>query len=166
MHPHEGELREFMRLDYHRLVAALGTVTGSDSIAEDLVQDALVRVLTARARGTEVDRLGGLVRVTALNLAKNRWRSRGRERSAMERHRVSWGVGDRPTEPSADALDLRAALLSLPPREREAAALFYQLDLSVGEVAELMGVSPGTVKTLLHRARADLLHVMKPKVET
>jgi RNA polymerase sigma factor (sigma-70 family) len=53
-------------------------------------------------------------------------------------------------------IDLHRAVLSLPRREREAVALVYQLDLSVQQAAERMGVADGTVKSLLSRARHHL----------
>jgi RNA polymerase sigma-70 factor, ECF subfamily len=160
----EEGLDAFMRTDYARLVATLGIVTGSDAVAEDLVQDALVRVLSASHRGVEVRSFGALVRVTALNLSKNRWRTLAREERAWSRHsRTAQGLDAHGG--SESELDVRGALKGLPIREREAAALFYQLDLSVAEVAELMGVHPGTVKTLLHRARAGLLEVFQPELK-
>jgi len=61
-----------------------------------------------------------------------------------------------------DRLDLLAALRSLPERQRQAVVLHYLMDCRVATVAELMGLSEGTVKAHLHRARAtlhDLLEV-------
>jgi RNA polymerase sigma factor (sigma-70 family) len=47
-----------------------------------------------------------------------------------------------------------AALWKLPRRQREAVVLRYYLDLSIEETAQVMGVSPGTVKSATHRALA------------
>ncbi len=47
-----------------------------------------------------------------------------------------------------------AALRKLPRRQREAVVLRYYLDLSIEETAQVMGVSPGTVKSATHRALA------------
>jgi RNA polymerase sigma factor (sigma-70 family) len=61
-----------------------------------------------------------------------------------------------------DAMDqieeepIRVAIQALPPREREVVMLQYYLDLSVAEIAERMGVIPGTVKSSSSRARAAL----------
>lgn len=64
-------------------------------------------------------------------------------------------------EPGADAdltdrMAVREVLLTLPPREQEALRLTYWDGLSGAEVAEVLGVSPGAVWTLLARARSKL----------
>jgi RNA polymerase sigma factor (sigma-70 family) len=51
---------------------------------------------------------------------------------------------------------LREAVLRLPRRQREAVTLRYLADLPEAEVAEVLGVSPGSVKTHLHRALASM----------
>jgi RNA polymerase sigma-70 factor (ECF subfamily) len=53
-------------------------------------------------------------------------------------------------------LDLLTALRSLPDRQQEAVVLHYLVDCPVTTVADLMGVSEGTVKAHLHKARAAL----------
>ena len=58
--------------------------------------------------------------------------------------------------PRDDAVDVRRALKALPRRQRETAVLRYYLDLSTEEIAEAMGTSEGTVKSLLSKARAHL----------
>jgi RNA polymerase sigma-70 factor (ECF subfamily) len=55
-----------------------------------------------------------------------------------------------------EELDLRDAVRSLPDRQQEAVALHYLLDMSVAETAAAMGVSEGSVKVHLSRARAHL----------
>jgi DNA-directed RNA polymerase specialized sigma24 family protein len=112
--PRDERLIEFMRWDYPRLVAALITVTGAQSSAEDVVQDALVRVLAVSRRGREVDSFSALVRATALNLAKNRWRSLSRERSALARFKEQDKDRTTVTAAADDGLDFGGALLSLP----------------------------------------------------
>lgn len=65
-------------------------------------------------------------------------------------------------EPSAEAAavateqsrSLLEAVRRLPHRQREAVALRYYLDLSQPEIAELMGISQGTVRTAISRAMA------------
>ena len=58
-------------------------------------------------------------------------------------------------------MDLRQALLALPPRMRAAVVLHYLGDLGVADVAVAMDVSPGTVKSTLHDARAALRLVLE-----
>jgi RNA polymerase sigma factor (sigma-70 family) len=53
-------------------------------------------------------------------------------------------------------MDVGRAVSGLPLRQRQAVVLHYYLDLDVAETARTLGVSPGTVKTALHRARRTL----------
>ncbi|MDA8341618.1 MAG: sigma-70 family RNA polymerase sigma factor [Actinomycetota bacterium] len=152
----EGLLVEFVRGEYPVLVAALGLVCGSRPAAEDAVQEALARAVVAERRGKHIESLPAWVRVVALNLLRNRWRSLARERVALHRlgrSAAADGDGERARE---DLLDLRNGIAGLPRRQREAVALHYRLGLNVAETAVAMGVTDGTVKTLLSRARQVL----------
>ncbi len=51
---------------------------------------------------------------------------------------------------------LVAAVESLPPRQRQVVFLRYFADLANAQVAEVLGISPGTVSALLHQARTAL----------
>ena len=61
-------------------------------------------------------------------------------------------------------LHLRQALASLKPQHRSAIYLHYWLGHSVQEIAELLRVAPGTVKSYLHRARARLVPLLSEEV--
>jgi RNA polymerase sigma factor (sigma-70 family) len=54
-----------------------------------------------------------------------------------------------------------AALRKLPRRQREAVVLRYYLDLSVDEAAQIMGISPGTVKSATHRGLAAVGRILR-----
>jgi len=159
----EDRLVRFVEADYGPLVAALGLVCGDRPSAEDAVQEALARALVALRRGTTIDSLPGWVRVVALNLLRNRWRSLGREIRAVRR--AGDTVRARSDDAVEESVDLHAAVASLSRRQREAVALHYRLGLSVAETAEAMRVTEGTVKTLLSRARASLAIALEPGEE-
>jgi len=161
----EDQLVRFVEAEYGALVAALSLVCGERAAAEDVTQEALARALIALRRGTSIDSLGAWVRVVALNLLRNRWRSLSRERRAH--HRVGadlsrMSVDGLDAVDLEEAVDLRAAVATLSRRQREAVALHYRLGLSVAETARAMEVSDGTVKTLLSRARATLAAALDP----
>ncbi|MHA7873762.1 MAG: RNA polymerase sigma factor [Hyphococcus sp.] len=59
-------------------------------------------------------------------------------------------------EAYADSAPLQHALAALPPEQRAAVALFYREDLSIAEIAAVLGVPAGTVKTRLMHARKKL----------
>jgi len=121
--------------------------------AEDIVQDALTRAWVKRAafdpeRGTQ---LGWLLAIVA-DQARARWR-----RGSTRRTFPVADLGDVPfTEDDVEGADLRRAIGALPPRQRTAVVLHHFVDLPVAEVATLMDVSAGTVKSTLHDARAAL----------
>ncbi len=152
----EGLLVEFVRGEYPVLVAALGLVCGSRTAAEDAVQEALARAVVAERRGRHIESLPAWVRVVALNLLRNRWRSLARERGALRRLGRSAEADGDAEAAREDLLDLRHAIAALSRRQREAVALHYRLGLNVAETAVAMGVTDGTVKTLLSRARQAL----------
>jgi RNA polymerase sigma factor (sigma-70 family) len=63
-----------------------------------------------------------------------------------------------------DHRELIAALATLPPRRREAIVLRYWLDLSEREIADAMGVSPGTVKSHVSRGLDALEEALRGKL--
>ncbi len=58
--------------------------------------------------------------------------------------------------PREDIISLREAIQALPEQQREVITLFYLQDVSVKEIAEILGKSEGTIKSLLFRAREKL----------
>jgi RNA polymerase sigma-70 factor, ECF subfamily len=96
---------------------------------------------------------GGWTYRVATNLALS-WRRRaGRELRAVQR------LGRRTdlTMPGPDVTpELDRAIAKLPPRQRAAVALHYVLGMTMEEAADAMKCAPGTVKSLLFRAREQL----------
>lgn len=148
----QERLAEFVRTDYTRIVAALAYVSGDAVRAEDAVQDVLAAALE---HDDPIRDLPAWVAKAALNRVRTRVRRSGAERRAYER---AARVPPAPTEGEPTLADaaLRAALGGLPQRQREVVVLHYLLDMSVSDVAATAGVTAGTVKTQLHRARATL----------
>jgi RNA polymerase sigma-70 factor (ECF subfamily) len=149
----EVRIREFLAADYPRLVAAVRLAAGDTAAAEDAVAEALARAWERADRGDTIANLPAWVMRVALNLATNRWRRLGAERRARER--VAHAHGDDAPGPD-DRLDIERALQGLSRREREVTVLRYYLGFNVSETAGTLGVSEGTVKTLLYRARHEL----------
>jgi RNA polymerase sigma-70 factor (ECF subfamily) len=153
---------DFYRTEYARLVAALGLVCGDLERGREAVDEAVARAVEQERRGVVIESLGAWVRTVALNVARSRGRRRGAETRAHDR---LFGVRDRIGEPDLErAIDVGRALEHLPQRQREVAVLHYLCDLSIDDVAAELGVSAGTVKTSLHRARASLANLLDPEV--
>jgi RNA polymerase sigma-70 factor (ECF subfamily) len=135
-----------------RLLGQLLPVTGDLHEAEEVVQEAFARASVRWAWLRDYDVPEAWVRRVALNLAAERARRLRRQARALLR------LGPPPQVPaaSAEALALLEALRSLPMRQRQAIVLYHLVDLPVEEVAGMIGVRPGTVKSLLARGRRAL----------
>lgn len=141
-----------MATDYRRLVRAIGLVTGSSDVAEDCVQEALARAWERSERGEHIESLVAWVTTVSVNLSRSWLRRMRAERAARDRLRDS-----NQTEWSSDrVLDVGRALRALPRRQREAVILHYYLGIEVKEVARVLGVREGTVKSSLARSRRAL----------
>ena len=149
----EPEIRLFIQTVYPRLVVAMAFVTGSFPAAEDIVQEALVRAWVRSEKGETIESLPAWVTTVSVNLSRKAWRRGVTERLAREQ----LGRLHASTGPDLDdLLDVRMALARLPRRQRETAVLRYVLELDTREVAEILGIDEGTVKSHLSRARAAL----------
>lgn len=149
----EIAIREFLHTSYPGLVAAVALVSGSRPAAEDAVQEALLRAWERSERGVSIESLDAWVATVALNLARSGVRRLIAERRA--RSRIRAGAGTR--EPlDAERMDVERALAGLPRRQREAVVCRYYLGMDTKEVATVLKVTEGTVKSTLFRARAAL----------
>jgi RNA polymerase sigma-70 factor, ECF subfamily len=117
------------------------------ALAEDAVQEALLRAW----RKLHTFREGSSVRPWFLTIVANQCRSVRRARwwSVSRVADVEVAMADPAT---ADRLDLEAALRRLPRPARLLLVLRYYMDMSFGEIAEVVGSSPSAVKSSTHRA--------------
>ena len=147
------ELQVLYARDYRSLVKLASLVLDDPGACEEIVQDAFVRTLVAWLTLRYHAKAPAFLRSAVLNGA----RSRIRRLSVVRRHAT-------PAPAEAQAMDgatvehqsMLAELRRLPPRQREAIALRYYLDLTEADMAAAMGVSPGSVKAHLHRGLATL----------
>ena len=131
---------------------------GDRASAEDAVQDACEATWRLQPRVDDRDHLVGYLRTAVVN----RCRSAGRRRGTVHRFLAA----ARPPEdaPAADvpvlAAETDAAVLAglsrLAPRQREVLVLRYWSELSEREIAETLGIAPGTVKRTASDALARL----------
>jgi RNA polymerase sigma factor (sigma-70 family) len=125
-------------------------VCGSTAVAEEVTHDAFVRVYQ---RWDRIERPGAYLRRCVVNRAMDA-KTRHRHGDVLTR---SLAVPDG-TPPQHDhTLD---AVLRLAPKARAMVVLRFYDQLSVDEIAEVMGVPAGTVKSGLHRALAQLREVL------
>jgi RNA polymerase sigma-70 factor (ECF subfamily) len=150
----EQALAELYHTSFRRLVTQMYAFTTDLTEAQDVVQEAFARAL-ARPQGlSDVDTPEAWLRTVALNVVRRRWRRRQILDTILRR--------DRPVQqlvanaPGPERADLRDALATLPRPYREAIVLHYLADLPVDEVAQLLDVPVGTIKSRLSRGRAAL----------
>jgi RNA polymerase sigma-70 factor (sigma-E family) len=144
------------REHYRSLVRLVSVLLDDVGDCEEVVQEAFVQLHVRWDRLRDPARAPAWLRSAALNGA----RSRLRHRQVIDRHPPPASGVAESAEAGAMAVTARdevlAALRTLPPRQREALALRFYLDLSEAEMAEAMGVTSGSVKTHVHRGLAAL----------
>lgn len=126
--------------------------SGDVETAEDLLQESWLRVVRSRDRFDPRRRFSTWLFQIANNLA----RDRARRRAVRERGRERVEAEAAPAQPSQAPLDLRIEMKQrlerLPDRLREVLVLRYYQGLGERQIAELVGVPAGTVKSRLHHA--------------
>ncbi|HEY2700496.1 MAG TPA: SigE family RNA polymerase sigma factor [Pseudonocardiaceae bacterium] len=150
----DAEFREFVRNRGTPLHQSAYLLCGDWHLADDVVQDTLIKAFEHWKRVQAADNPEAYVRRILINEVRGRWRRR--ERSVP--------VAEFTDEPSvSDATDdilrrdgLRKALLTLPLRQRATVVLRYLEGLSERETAAALGCSVGTVKSQSSRALANL----------
>lgn len=126
--------------------------TGDRSLAEDVVADTFERVLRTRVRfDPRKSSEKTWLYTIAVNLLRDRGRREATEAKALERAVEPVGGGRSGMETIDDRDELRRALESLSPEEREAVALRFGADLTVPEIAKVAGESRSTVHGRVYR---------------
>lgn len=130
-------------------------LTGDRGLAEDLVQEAFVRVVGRFGHLRVPDAFGSYLRRAIVNLHTSQLRRKRLERAWLERERHA--ASPSRAEPDVGARDqLWRAVLALPPRQRAAIVLRFYEDLSERETAEILRCSPAAVRSLVARAMETL----------
>jgi RNA polymerase sigma-70 factor (sigma-E family) len=131
---------------YSELVRLAFALTGDWGLAEDLAQEAFVRVWRGWANIRDQQSAPAYLRTTVVNLARRSLRRGLRERQAWS------GIGDPLSADPGTDIDLLRALARLPSGKRACVVLRYYLDLSEADTAAVLGVSVGTVKSQTAKA--------------
>ena len=144
----------FFRREYPVMVSLGVALTGDRELARDIAQESMLRAYNHWSQLVTLDRPGAWCRQVAINLVRDGWRRRRSEEAAMGRlRRERIHAVPAPRSPSDE---FWAAVRALPGRQREAIALYYLADRSVGEIAATLGIAQGTVKGVLFDARQTL----------
>jgi RNA polymerase sigma factor (sigma-70 family) len=146
----DDEYAWFFRAEFPAVVRTVHLIVRDRGRAEEIAQDAFMRLHVHWAKVSRYERPDAWVRRVAIRLAARAAR-RERIRPSLER-----GAVPDPVEGRAPDLDLLRAVAELPMRQRVAVVLFYLEDRPLPEIAHVLDCSSGAAKILLHRARRSL----------
>lgn len=154
----EEQFRGFYDRTARPLWAYLARITGDRQLADDLLQEAFYRFYRAGdAYESEAHRRNTLFRI-GTNLARDNWRRHGQ--AVMVELPVDTAAARSSVHGAELRTDLGRALAQLKPAQREMLWLAYANGSSHQEIAEVIGVKEGSVKSLLLRARRKLAQLL------
>jgi RNA polymerase sigma-70 factor (ECF subfamily) len=153
----ELALRELLRRYELSLARFLHRQTGGRDV-EDLYQETWLRVVRHADRFDAGRRFSTWLFQIAVNLCRD-WQ----RRPPPEAHELTDAPAPAELERSDAALDAAQLLGRLPPAQREVVILRYYHDLSEDEVAAILDIPKGTVKSRMHQAIARLAQVVEPE---
>ena len=133
-------------------------LTRDGGIAEDIVQEAFIRVAGRFAHLRSLDAFDAYLRRVVVNLCMTHHRKRKVAAAYLDRERTRLGRAE-PSVPAADVEtrnELRDALASLPDRQRAAVVLRFYLDQTEEQTAATLGCSITAARSLVHRAMQTL----------
>ncbi|GAA4398891.1 SigE family RNA polymerase sigma factor [Fodinibacter luteus] len=133
-------------------------LTGNHHTAQDAVQSTLVKVYLSWKRVRRADRPVAYVQRMLANEVASMHRRRSAGEVPTERPQDLPGARDQagPEERLVEAQTVWQALETLSERQRAVVVLRYYADLSEAEIADTLGIAPGTVKAHAHAALAAL----------
>lgn len=166
----DASRRELFDIFYRRTYAAAYAILRHRESAEDITQDAFIRAFQNIARLREREKFGAWLAAIATNLARNHLKREKRfcysgnpaELAGDQAGSASGSTEDRVIR-EAEIARVRAALRTLPPEQYQVVIMQYFYDLKLSEIAKLLKISTGTVKSRLFRARGRLLRVLEPE---
>ena len=155
--PAARSFETFYEAESQLLFRRLWLVTGNSGEAEELMQDAFLKIWERWDTVGQMDAPAGYLYVTAMNLFRKRYR---RTKLAL---RKTVGMAP-PADDFADADDrqtVRQVLATLPPRQRAALVLTELLGYTAKEAGSVLGIKDSTVRALTHQGRQSFRRVME-----
>jgi len=159
-------IEELYRRHSRVLLGQLQLMVHQPALAEEVLQDTMLAVW----KGARTFRGGSRVRTWLLGIARRQARDRMRRQRPTPMADAEFAQRPSPNPgPEAIAIEraearrMVAALSTLTPAHREVVGLVFGADLSLAEVARVLAVPLGTVKSRLHAARAALSRTMNEK---
>ncbi|HEV2687197.1 MAG TPA: sigma-70 family RNA polymerase sigma factor [Bryobacteraceae bacterium] len=156
----EGQYRQAFELlmprYQHKVFRLAYSMLGNRALAEETTQDIFIRIWKALAGYRGQSSLSTWIYSVARNTCLTALKRNAASLLPLEAIRVDSRVGGS----SEHGIDWQRLLSQLPEKYRQVLVLFYMQDKSYDEVARLLDLPMGTVKTNLHRARKELAAVV------
>ena len=151
------EFEDLYRFEYPALVAVATALTGDLRDGEDAVQDTMVKAFVHWKRVSCLERPGAWCHRVLVNTCRSRWRRRRNEWRAVQRlsRRASTVA-----EPSAEVMVFWSLVRTLPSRPRMAVTLHFAGERTMPEIASILGVPEGTVRSDIARARVIITEAL------
>jgi RNA polymerase sigma-70 factor (ECF subfamily) len=146
------------RREYPGLVAVATALTGDLRDGEDAVQDTMVKAFARWGQVGVLDRPGAWCHRVLLNVCRSRWRRRRTEGRFSAR---LWGDASSVAEPSADVVLFWTLVRQLPRRPQLVVTLHFAGERTMAEIASILDVPEGTVRSDIARARAAITHQLR-----
>lgn len=164
---HHDEVAALYARSCPRLIGLLTSIGGSRSEAEEVAQDAYVKLLPRWSKVRAYDDPESWVRVVAIRMLISRRRRAKVAAFGLRRlgGRAGQGQPDQ-SELTAAVFAVSAALRALPISQRVVVIMHHVMDLPVDQVARELNIPVGTVKSRLARARAALAPLLIDYEET
>lgn len=143
-------IEHLYRVERDKMLRLAHLLTGSPEVAEELVHEAFLNVQRNWHRAV---RPGAYLRTAVVNACRSYHRSAARDRARVFPDAAVY------LDPEVD--DLWRAMASLNERQRMALVLRYYEDLTIKEIAGVLGCRVGTVKSLVHRGLARLKETLR-----
>lgn len=157
--------RELFEAYYKRTYAVVYNILRRRESAEDITQDAFIKAFQNINQLQDGAKFGAWLAVIASNLARNYLK---REKKILLTDELpATEIGSQADDVEAEAIRgleierVREAIRSLPPEHYQLVVLQYYYDLKVDEIAAMLKLRPGTVKSRLFRARNKLASLLE-----
>ncbi|MFF7970765.1 SigE family RNA polymerase sigma factor [Streptomyces sp. NPDC007905] len=157
-------LTETYRAHYRSLLGLAALLLDDTASCEDVVQEAFIRVHSARKRVRDPEKTLAYLRQTVVNLSRSALRRRILGLKLLSKPMPDMASAEEGAYDQLERRDLIKAMKGLQRRQREVLVLRYFADMTEAQVAETLGISLGSVKAYGSRGIAALRVAMEAPV--
>ncbi|MEU5533329.1 SigE family RNA polymerase sigma factor [Streptomyces sp. NPDC020362] len=154
-------LTETYRAHYRSLLGLAALLLDDTASCEDVVQEAFIRVHSARKRVRDPEKTLAYLRQTVVNLSRSALRRRILGLKLLSKPMPDMASAEEGAYDQLERRDLIKAMKGLQRRQREVLVLRYFADMTEAQVAETLGISLGSVKAYGSRGIAALRVAME-----